>query len=60
MTYKETNGREGKLYYTNEKENEDSNHPNITKIFGKSCFHIAHEKAICEALTNQENQDNAS
>ena len=57
MVYKQTNDREGNLYYTNEKENEDSNHNNITKNFGKSCFHIAHEKAIRESLTNKSIND---
>ena len=54
MAYEETSTRNEQLYYTSEKENQDSNR-NITRIFGKSCFHKAHESAIREALTDQTN-----
>ena len=53
MTYKETASREESIYYTNEKENRDSKNHGITKIFGKSCFHTAHEKAISATLKKE-------
>ena len=40
---------EQQVYYTKEKENIDSNRE-MTQIYGKSCFHVAHEDAIRKAL----------
>ncbi len=40
MTYKKEN--DGELYYTVQKENDKEGSREITKIYGKACFHIRH------------------
>ena len=52
MDYKETKHRKEGLVYVKEKKEEDSS-VEITKIYGKSCFHVAHESAVRQSLTCQ-------
>ena len=52
MDYKGTKNREEGLVYAKEQESKDSS-VQITKIYGKTCFHIAHEHALRKTLTCQ-------
>jgi len=52
LEYKHSSKRKEHLYYTKEKVQNNSNHE-VTKIYGKTCFHIHHENAITHALTCQ-------
>ena len=47
MSYKKNKRRDEKLYYVREKEGAIDSRE-ITKIYGKSCFHVAHEAAFIQ------------
>lgn len=61
ISYKGTKFKSEELYYTVEKESKDEKSRNITKIWGKSCFHMCHpamQNAIqgiktCQPCNNQ-------
>ena len=56
MTYKKNKKREEKLYYVHEREGEECRE--ITKIYGKSCFHVAHEAAlVCTSVPSDSNDE---
>ena len=52
MDYKKTSNRDEHLYYTKEKKQEGSD-DEMTKIYGKTCFHICHEKYLRKTLVCQ-------
>lgn len=52
LEYKESAKRTEQLYFTKERLHSKSTQE-VTKVFGKTCFHIHHEKAITHALTCQ-------
>ena len=60
MLSKPSNDREEHLYFEHEKENINSNRQ-ATLIYGKTYFHIAHERGIRKALKpdNKEEEDNS-
>ena len=53
MSCKPNNNRDELYYFNQEKENIDSTEE-ATIIYGKSCFHIAHEPAICNSLKDNQ------
>ena len=56
MTYKKNKKREEKLYYVREREGKECRE--ITKIYGKSCFHVAHEAAlVCTTVPSDSNDE---
>ena len=65
MDYKGTKSRDEGLVYLKEKKEKGGSHE-ITKIYGKTCFHVAHENACrqilkcktVEAGNNKENECN--
>ena len=72
MDYKGTNKRDEHLCYLKQRKNKDSNEQ-VTKFFGKTCFHLAHENAIRkysafvandkqdeEEKTNEEDEENTN
>lgn len=59
LDYRKTSNRQEHLCYTKEKESSTGN-KEITKIFGKTCFHIGHEDALrqtmlCQGVSSKEN-----
>ena len=46
LTTKDKKHQPAQYYITNEKENTDCNREDVSRIYGKSCFHVAHEEAI--------------
>lgn len=54
----ETQNRTDQLYTTSEKENQGSTSENITKVYRKSCYHVAHEAAIKKSLHEYHNTTN--
>ena len=54
MSYHEITTRSKDLLIAGEKENEDSGRNSLSIIYGKSCFHKAHEEGIRQALLKQE------
>ena len=56
MTSKANNDREPHFYFNQEKENACSDEQ-TTQIYGKSCFHIAHEGAIRKSLDTNSNEE---
>ena len=62
MDYKETKNREEGMVYSREKKDKNSN-DQITKIYGKTCFHKAHEHVFkklitCQMIPDQSNKEN--
>ena len=61
MDYKETQKRKKQFYFVKEKKDEKSQ-DEITKIYGKTCFHIGHEKTLrqmlmCHPAVNEEQEN---
>ena len=54
MHTKEIKNRPADFYEKEEKENTKCNRKKTTKIYGKSCFHAAHEEAIRKAMKEEE------
>ena len=54
MTTKKVNNRDALFYFTQEKENIDCSHE-VTQVYGKSCYHVAHEGAIQEHFKKARN-----
>lgn len=52
MDYKENKNRKEGLVCTREQKEQGSS-VEITKIYGKTCFHVAHESALRQTLTYQ-------
>ena len=65
MDCKGTKNRDEGLVYVREQKEKDKS-GKITKKYGKTCFHVAHENAVRHTLrcqrveTNQSNKENES
>ena len=56
MSYKKNSNRDEKLYYVKGKESKHSNQE-FTKIYGKTCFHSAHETALQNTILADNNDE---
>ena len=57
MSNKASKKREEQFYFVKQKDSASTNHE-TTRIYGKSCFHVAHEGAIRDKLNQDDSPSN--